>query len=390
MTARNLTELELRALDPRVINLSDGHAHQTLSAESQAGIRTAVERALAGTRPDYPEAERQFLRALTHHTGQEYPDGRTFVTYASSVAMSAVASHLRRMDRPVGVVCPTFDNIPGLLRTLDIKPIPIDERDLTPTVDLARLDLNGLGALVLVAPNNPTGRCPTRASLEELIGWAAARDVLLVVDTAFRWCDDTMRWDLVRAAEEQGADLITIDDTGKALAFADVKAAVIGVTRRLSEPIRAIHTQYLLNVSELGLRALTVMLDPSRPDNELERARKIILKNRAYFDNAIEAQVGSIGQDPRRRDRNPALSVEWLRLPTGRDTLLEECRARQLEVLNGDQFFWAGESLETGTFVRLALMRDPAYFARGIDLFVESLSRTRNVHRRLPLRNRRD
>ena len=371
MYTDNLTELELRALLPGVINLADGHAHQTLAPATQELIRNIVDMTVSGEPGDYFTAERQFLDDLAWHTGQYYPQGGALVTYASSVAMGMVATHLRRLGRPVGVVCPTFDNIPGILRTQDIEPVPVDERDLAPVPEIPRLDRLGLGALIVVAPNNPTGVCPTREGLGDLMTWAAARGVLLVLDTAFRWCDDTMRWDLVRAADDRGADLISIDDTGKALAFSDMKAAVIGASRRLAAPMRAIHTQYVLNVSEMGLRVISAMLNPSSPDNEIARARRLVAVNRALLDAGIAALDGP---DPRMPARNDALSVEWLALPGRRDRVLAACRARGVEVLAGDHFLWADGFPGRGTYVRLALMRDPDQFAQGADVVLAALS----------------
>jgi len=375
MSTANLTELELKALQPDVINLSDGHAHQSLGEKTRARIRDLVQDTLSGRPSDYFQAERQFLVDLERHTHQAYPAGRTLVTYASSMAMGVIATHLRRLGRPVGVICPTFDNIPGILATLDVPMVAVPEDRLWPDPDLDHLDRLGIGALILVLPNNPTGRCPSRAAVRRLMDWAACRKVLLVLDLAFRWFDETANWDLIREAEQRGAEAVSIDDTGKVLSFSDLKAAVITTTSGVAAAIRSIHTQYVLNVSELGLRLLSAMMEPDKADNEVRRARDLVAANRRYLDERLAANPPHLGTDLRMTQRNDCLSVEWLSIRHGRDRVAALCRSNGLEILIGDHFHWGGDTAEPrGTHVRLALMRDPGYFARGVDVFVEVLA----------------
>jgi aspartate/methionine/tyrosine aminotransferase len=358
MAHPNLTELELSALHPGVVNLSDGHARQVPGDATRARLREILDSVLA-RRPDaYVEAEHEFLTALTRHTGQAYPPGTTFVTYASSVAMGVVATHLRRSGRRVGVIRPAFDNIPGILRSMGVPLVPVPERYLAPEPDLDHLDTLRLGALVVVVPNNPTGLRPDPSGLHRLLDWAAARDVQLVVDLAFRWFDDSGRGDLVRAAEARGADLLTIDDTGKVLSLSDLKAGVVGATSRLAGPIRDVHTEYVLNVSELGLRLLTAMLGPG-PDDEVERARRLVQRNRRCLSTLLGGVVKDDGD-------LPGMSVAWLRVPEHRDTVVARCRDRGVAILPGDRFDWAGRP--PVTHVRLALLREPDYFARGAEV----------------------
>jgi aspartate/methionine/tyrosine aminotransferase len=358
MAHANLTELELSALRPDIVNLSDGHARQLPGKATHARLRDVFERGLT-RRPDaYFEAEHEFLTALSRHTGQSYGPRSTVVTYASSVAMGVVAIYLRRSGRRVGVIRPAFDNIPGILRSMDVPLVPVPERYLAPEPDLDRLDALSLGALVVVVPNNPTGRRPDPAAMQRLLDWAAARDVHLVVDLAFRWFDDSGRGDLVRAAEARGADLLTIDDTGKVLSLSDLKAGVLTATNRLVGPIRAVHTEYVLNVSELGLRLLTAMLARGG-DDEVERARQLVLRNRNCLSTSLAGLVKDDGE-------LPGMSVAWLRVPDHRDRVVAGCRARGVEILPGDRFDWAGRP--AGTHVRVALLRDPDYFARGAEV----------------------
>lgn len=375
MNLENLTELELVALLPNVVNLSDGHARQSLGVRSRVKVQEVFDSFMSSSAPDYFQSERQFLKYLTQYTGQQYVEGQFFVTYASSVAMGVVATQLKRSGRHVGVVCPTFDNIPGILATLDVPMVPVAEKYLSGGCDFGYLSSLDIDALLLVMPNNPTGTCLTRESMCGLFDWAAQRDVELIIDLAFRWFSEDMRWDIVCEAEERGVDVITIDDTGKVLSLADLKASVISTSRRLAVQVREIQTQYVLNVSELTLRLLTVMMEPTRLDNEVSEAIRTVRANRQYLHRKLAVHDPSARHALSSTPCYSDMSVEWLRFSSNNRTqIVKECRRRGLEILVGDHFYWAAELKPSYEDVRLALMRDSHYFARGIDILMEVLN----------------
>jgi aspartate/methionine/tyrosine aminotransferase len=369
-----ITELERGALLSHVINLSDGHARQSLGEESKTRVKEVFDSFLSGAvRSDYFAAERKFLDNLTAHNGQVYTPGKYVVTYASSIAMTMVAALVKRERRRVGVVCPTFDNIPGLLDVIEVPVVPVPEEWLTPACDFERLDSLGIDAIVVVTPNNPTGTCLARATVCDLMDWASRRHVQVIIDLAFRWFEPAMRWDLIAEADARGADVITIDDTGKILSLSDLKVGVLSASRSLNQRIQAIHDQYVLNVSELTLCLLTAMMDPDREFNEIARALHIIGSNRCFLEHAIDAyNETAFASIP--RPSSPTMSVQWLRLPGRQERIIEQCRTRGLEILPGRNFYWSTDG-GGERHVRLAMMRDPSYFASGVDILVDSLNR---------------
>lgn len=374
MLVETITELERGALLSHVINLSDGHARQSLGEESKTRVQEVFYSFLSGAaRSDYFAAERKFLDNLTAHNGQVYTPGKYVVTYASSIAMSMVAALVKRERRRVGVVCPTFDNIPGLLDVIEVAVVPVPEEWLSPACDFERLDSLGIDAIVVVTPNNPTGTCLARATVCDLMDWAARRHVQVIIDLAFRWFEPAMRWDLIAEADARGADVITIDDTGKILSLSDLKVGVLSASRSLNQRIQAIHDQYVLNVSELTLCLLTAMMDPDRECNEIARALHIIGSNRCYLEHAIDAyNETAFASIP--RPSSPTMSVQWLRLPGRQERVIDQCRTRGLEILPGRNFYWSTDG-GGERHVRLAMMRDPSYFASGVDILVDSLNR---------------
>ena len=67
------------------------------------------------------------------------------------------------------------------------------------------------------------------------------------------------------------------------------------------------------------------------------------------------------------------MSVQWLRLPGEQEQMLSSLPRAGLEILPGRNFYW---STDAGgeRHVRLAMMRDPSYFASGVDILIDALS----------------
>ena len=219
--------------------------------------------------------------------------------------MSMIATLVKRERRRCRGRMPGLRQYPWPARRDGGPLVPVPEEWLSPSCDFQRLDALGIEAIVLVAPNNPTGTCLARAAVCDLMDWAARRHVQVIVDLAFRWFEPAMKWDLIAEADARGADVITIDDTGKILPLSDLKVGILAASRGLSTRIQGIHHQYILNVSELTLRLLSVVMEPDRESNEVARAVRIVGDNRHYLDHAIdlynETAVVTIPQPPSRR-----------------------------------------------------------------------------------------
>ncbi|EIV94759.1 aminotransferase class I/II-fold pyridoxal phosphate-dependent enzyme [Frankia sp. QA3] len=374
----NLTLLESVALRSTAINLSDGHARQSLGVGTSLHIRSLLSSLLDESRRDQSSAERKFLDSLTSHTGQAYKEP-SFIFYSSSVALTVVGVFLASTGRSVGVICPTFDSIPGLLRLLGLSLIPVPEARLMPSVDFTYLDSLGLGALVVVTPNNPTGAGLGRTAVRGLFEWAAERRVHLVFDLAFRWFDDDMRWDVIAEADEYEVTAASLDDTGKVLSLLDTKLSVLSVTRNLVDTIREIQSEFLLNVSELSLRLLGAALDPLRADNEVATAREIVAVNRRRLNDVLAAALPASLLSGSDDHITSHLSIAWVAVGPRRDEIVQQCRSRNLEILPGDRFSWCGSARCAGgpDRIRIALLRDEEYFAKGVGVLADVLGEVR-------------
>jgi histidinol-phosphate/aromatic aminotransferase/cobyric acid decarboxylase-like protein len=151
----NLTDLELSAADYR-FNLSDGHARHDLTATQQL-IVDALPELFADAAAASPaqldrEAQAAFLGALGQASATDHAE--ILSCYSSSVAMEILARslHLAGMDR-IGVLHPTFDNIPDILRGCGVTPVPVDEDAAFDGQPVVPVDAN---AVLLTTPNNPT------------------------------------------------------------------------------------------------------------------------------------------------------------------------------------------------------------------------------------------
>ncbi|MFI2374485.1 pyridoxal phosphate-dependent aminotransferase [Streptomyces sp. NPDC018964] len=361
----SLTEHEWPALAAGTINLADAHARHSLSSDSVRRISEVTQNLLADSGSDYFEAEAWFREALTRHTGQRYPVRSSYLTYSASIALDVIAKYLRSVRGPIGVLTPTFDSVPALFTRSGLDLMPVPEDRILPNCDTGFLDSLGLGALVVVAPNNPTGAILTPDQASTLLEWGARHDVLLVLDASFRMFDPGLKLDLVDMANDMGADVTTVDDTGKAIPLHDTKVGVLTATRSLVRDLGSICTDVLLNVSELNIRMLAALLEDDGPHGEVARARAVAAANQRHLEQRFGLTLSLPDEHAFQQ------SVAWLHLGENRDAVIDACQARSVMVLPGDRFYWdrdRGDTDNPGSqWIRVPLLRDKDLFSRGLD-----------------------
>jgi len=140
---------------------------------------------------------------------------------AGSQAAIQALPLLRAAGR-VGVLAPCYAEHPYAWQRAGHQLLELDETQ----VEVA---LDSLDVLVLVNPNNPTGRCVSR---ERLLAWharLAARGGWLLVDEAFM--DNTPADSVVGCAERPG--LIVLRSFGKFFGLAGVRLGFVAAERSL-------------------------------------------------------------------------------------------------------------------------------------------------------------
>lgn len=251
----NLTQLEYVAMNS-TLNLADGHARQQLSAGQASIIEDlpALFREAERTSVDILErrAHTAFFEMLGQHSYPGHTTERVLPCYASSVAMEILARALATTVDTVALVHPTFDNIPDILRGVGIELIPIEE-DVLHAGDLPDELFQGVGAVFITTPNNPTGRVVSQERLLRLALQCADRDVILCLDTSFRGFDVAAQYDHYAILEESGCRWAVVEDTGKLWPTLDLKIGWLTSSADIGIPVGKIYSDILLGVSPLIL-----------------------------------------------------------------------------------------------------------------------------------------
>lgn len=361
----NLTRHEWSALqNPH--NLADGHARQ---GQGEAGGES-----LDRLGELYREAEQRTQLELQHEfeamfyvaAGQPSVlarERRPLHHYSSSLSIEVVANHLRATGARVGLLHPTFDNIPAILRRLDVPLKAISEAIFENPRDEDQYV--GCDAIFLVMPNNPTGFVADRETMIAIAEHCAETGRVLIVDQSFRFFSPVVSaWDLYQAFEEIGLEYVGIEDTGKTWPTLDLKVGSLVCSDDLYDDLQRITDDCLLNVSAFIFALLREYI--VRDDGSGSRA--VALANRRRLRDALAATpVEMLGEDG-------PMSVAWLRLPQGWKSSVLAVRLAQhgISVLPGGPFFWA-DSGAGEPFVRAALMRPEADFGLSADFLADAL-----------------
>ncbi|TDC74549.1 aminotransferase class I/II-fold pyridoxal phosphate-dependent enzyme [Streptomyces hainanensis] len=347
----NLTRYEILALDGE-INVSDGHPRQGPSTRQQAIIDRLPQLFRSSAQESFAQLETRAQRAFLHSIGQygaPVDEGRVLSCYSSSVAMDVVARSLAEKCSTIGLIHPTFDNIPDLLRGWGHRLVPLEEAELadgrvptTPELD----------AVFLTVPNNPTGFHIGPDALLSIAEHCVRRGLVLVLDTCFRGFVSAEREDTYRLLDRTGAQYVVIEDTGKLWPLSELKLGLVAYSENCSLALREHLSDILLTVSPLILALVAEFAEDGR-EGGYRRLHSLIAANRRALTDAL-AGTGATVPGP-----TADVSVSLVELPahlTARD-VWQDLRNAGLHVLPGGHFFWA-DAPRGDRYIRVALGRD--------------------------------
>jgi len=340
-------------------NLADGHARRAPSRTEAQVIGRLSQIFRDAEIVNQLEAQRMFEAAFYRRAGQPSVLQRTSPPlhhYSSSLSNEVLANYLRAEGLRVGLMHPTFDNIASILRRHDVPLRTVPERLYEEPDDPTHYE--DADALFLVVPNNPTGTDPEPDVLRAIAGECAARDMLLIVDTSFRFFSEHLHtWDQYRYFEELGLRHVGIEDTGKTWPTLDLKVGSLVADPVTCEPLRHITDDFLLNVSPFIFSLLHEMIEVDDPLD----CRRVAQVNRQVLAHALDGT-------PVRLERTTGpMSVAWLRVPDDWPAAGELCPKlgqHGVAVLPGSPFFWETPT-DGDRYLRVALMRPEAEFASG-------------------------
>lgn len=361
-------------------NLADGHARQTPSGSiatvmSDLGVlyQKAAVAAQLNVQRTYEEA---FFR-LAGQPSVITAARRPLHHYSSSVSIEAVANHLRATGERVGLLHPTFDNIPAILNRHGVPLRPVSEAIFESPVDPAHyVDID---VLFLITPNNPTGADPAPSTLCAIANQCKTRGVLLVIDFSFRFFSRQLAdLDFYAHLEQTGCEYIGIEDSGKTWPTMDLKIGSLVCSAHRQGALQTITDDLLLNVSPF---IFTLVAEHVRLEGRAE-SNRISEQNRATLTRLLAD--GPVQVD----DCAARMSVAWVRLPTSW-TATDTCAwlgAHGMAVLPGNPFFWnrpeAGDN-----YIRVALARPEQEFSESAAALAVLLRRYADEQQRRPVQS---
>jgi aspartate/methionine/tyrosine aminotransferase len=333
-------------------NLADGHSRQGNGPVHESVLRSIGALYAASEQVEQHSVEQAFAETFFAAAGQQGALALPppLFHYSASLSIAVAANAVKELGDRIGMVHPTFDNIPALAQRAGLEALPISGSD----ADVVERLPEDVVALFLVLPNNPNAETLSHESFAYVASECARRDIVLVIDFSFRFFGALDEWDQYETLQRSGARFIGIEDTGKTWPSLDLKVGFAVADPWTQALVRRVTDDYLLNVSPFVLELLRRYVEA----DDLEAARSIVAANRLVLVRALEsAGVGATVEDS-------PLSVAWVTLPDGwdGDDLARWLSDRGLSVCPGKQFYWADE--ETGRrFVRVALLRPLPYFA---------------------------
>lgn len=369
----NLTELEVFGLSA-AYNLADGHSY--ISAKKHFSSVLSALPALwhSAVNTPIPEMEKRFKNKFAEYFALEGLREHTHfcVCPTASNSIDIVGAWARAKHYKVGLVEPTFDNLAQLLRRREVALEAVPETMLFDLDALEQLILGeGLDALFLVNPNNPTGVALDVEAMSNIIALCHKHNVILILDTSFRFCHQTAidEYSLLR---EAGLSFIVLEDTGKQWPTLDTKASLLSYSQDLSTDIRNIYEEIYLCCSNFSLRVIIEFIDATLKKGGISYMHSVVTQNIGIARSELEGTLVGIET----AEADSVMSVMWLnieRTALSDLELTDYLGKRGVAVLPGRYFYWNSHHVAGHDRIRIALMKADDIFGSSIRRLKQAL-----------------
>lgn len=375
----NLTELEVFGLSAQY-NLADGHSY--ISAEKYFSNVLSELPLLwsSAVETPVPEMEKLFKNKFAEYFALEGLSKHTHfsVCPTASNSIDIVGAWARSMNYKVGLVEPTFDNLAQLLRRREVELEAISEVVLT---DMALLEellySKQLDALFMVNPNNPTGLVIDAATMSNIVELCSRLDVVLILDTSFRFCHKT-DIDEYALLIEKGCSFIILEDTGKQWPTLDTKASLLSYSENLARDIRNIYEEIYLCCSNFSLRLIIAFIDATLKKGGLSYIQSIISRNIEIATSELKDSMITIEA----LEPDSTMTIMWLNIEkTGLSDLelTEYLATYSVAVLPGRYFYWNSHQVAGHNRIRIALLKPDDQFGPSILRLKMALANLKDV-----------
>jgi aspartate/methionine/tyrosine aminotransferase len=372
----SLTEQEVRGFQ-RFADLSSGHAYHELPAALATLPDELATLWREATEQTPKEWEQRFIAAFCAMSGirpiAELPFCRPCPTASNSIEL--VAAMLRRRRLPTALVEPTFDNLALLLHRREVPLHAIDERLIFDDTAIDALEqqlvTSGVGALFIVSPSNPTGRCLTSGHFSEIAELCMRYGVMLVIDSSFRMYNRDL-FDDVALLLRSGVSFIAFEDTGKSFPTLDTKASLIYASPDLASELETLYNEVYLCASGISLLLLSRAFERTHEAGIDNVLWSLVDQRRMQ----LRAALAGSGLCTARESLHSVIGLEWLTTGSDAWTDIDVCNyldAMGIAALTGRQFFWASQD-QPGSqrYIRLGMMKPARRFNAALRILEQT------------------
>ena len=358
--AANVTQL-MHAFADSETNVAEGYPRWPLTPTQRAIIDRLPDLMLQAQAEPYSGIELRSHRALLRALGQTTAPvgtGRILSYYSAGVAIDIIGRCLAARTDKVGVIHPTLDCLPALIRSRGPKVIPVSETRLHKPDPL--LGLERIGGLYVATPNNPTGGVLDADQLRRLAESCARRRVALAIDACFRVFDRRSQYDMYAVLDDTGVDYVVLEDTAKLWPLGGVRMSLLAFSDHSTLRIPEASADLLMMAPPFSALMVEAFADDMAAGG-MDEIHRRIAANRSTLVASLEGSRDGRLALP---DSRVSMALIHLAEDWSSTRLWGRLLRRSVNSVPGRPMWWA-RPRDGERYLRVALARDTATIERA-------------------------